>query len=962
MKSWNKPTPEQVDQAVALLVHVEQYRYFFDNLQNPEWIRPLWDKGFFQHSPAPIREEDGTILFPPWREARYLARMAAYKPELVTEIIQEMDDTENAAVLSDLVDALLALPAEVGAKLAEKTVRWAESPYWLLPEKMGQLLAHWAKGGRTDEALRVARVLLDILPDEGHKVPGPDHTYRLPPEPRARFDAWVYEEVLKDHYPELVEAAGLPALELLCDLLEKAIRLSRRGGDDEGPKDYSYIWRPAVEDHPQNCGHTVKDALVSGVRDAAELVFRSGRATLEEVVNALEGKHWKIFYRIALHVLKAFPEEADEFAAARLTDRALFEDVVLRHEYVMLLRDRFRRITPGDQAKILKWIENGPEMDQWKQRRENETGRQPSEKEITRCEIWQRDWLARIGPEGLPAEWREQYAELVKKYGKPEHPEFSVYTESGWVGPTSPKTADELEAMSVSEIVEFLRTWNPPKSMKSIFDEPSPEGLGRALSSAVTEDPRRFAVETPSFQGLDPTYVRHVLFGLSDALGQGRIFGWEPVLELCEWVVSQPRGIPGRQVREIDVDPDWGWTRKAIAVLLSVGFEDHQNGIPIHLREKVWHILKLLTEDPDPTPEHEERYGGSNMDPATLSINTTRGEAMHAVVRYALWVRRHMEGQADAEDQPRRGFDEMPEVREVLDAHLDVAQEPSLAIRAVYGQWFPWFVLLDSKWARDNAARIFPIGQGEEALLEAAWNTYVTFCRPYDNVLDILREQYRHAVERISCRCDDTRWLANPDERLAEHLMGFYWRGKLTLNDSLFVRFWEKAPDALKAHAIEFVGRSLARKEGDIPEEILDRLKQLWEKRLAITKTAQQHSVFEKEMAAFGWWFVSEKFDTGWTIAQLSESLGLVHKVEPAHMVLEHLASTVHTHPQESVECLRMIAEEDRKGWYLYASRDHLRQILAEALRHPTAADEARQVINYLGSRGFLEFRDLLDG
>jgi len=94
----------------------------------------------------------------------------------------------------------------------------------------------------------------------------------------------------------------------------------------------------------------------------------------------------------------------------------------------------------------------------------------------------------------------------------------------------------------------------------------------------------------------------------------------------------------------------------------------------------VWHILKLLTEDPDPTPEHEARYGGSNMDPATLSINTTRGEAMHAVVSYALWVRRHIDSQADAEDQPRRGFDEMPEVREVLDAHLNVAQEPSPAI------------------------------------------------------------------------------------------------------------------------------------------------------------------------------------------------------------------------------------------------------------------------------------------
>jgi len=936
--------------------------YFFDRLENPEWLEPLRQKGFFRHPPEPIRnEEEGTIRFPPWPEARYLARMAQHKPECVAEIIRVMADTDNAAVPSDLLDALLAMPPIVSAQLVEKAAQWAKRPYWLLPDKLGQLIEHWAKGGLTERALCVARVLLDVLPEERRVEARPDEEYRLPPEPQARFDTWNYEEVLKKHYPELVRAAGLPALELLCDLLEKTIRFSRTREDNHGPKDYSYVWRPAIEEHPQNLGHTIENALVSSVRDAAEVTVRSRKTTMEEVVKALEFRRWEVFRRIALHVLRVFADQALPLIATRLTDRNLFDDVGAQHEYILLMRSCFSRLTEKDQAKILGWIEAGPDIERFRERWQGDNGSAPSDEEVTRyLEVWQRDWLARIRPEKLPGEWQERYRELVGKYGERNYVEFPVYMEVGWVGPTSPRTEEDIKAMSVEEIVGFLKTWRPPDN---VFREPSPEGLGRVLSSVVAQDPGPFAVEAKRFQGLDPTYVRAVLSGLRDGLKQAGAFDWEPVLGLCQWVLAQPREIKDRRVEPMEADPHWGWTCMEVARLFSAGFDDGPGGIPIHLREKVWHILKLLTEDPDPTPEHEERYGGSNMDPATLSINTTRGEAMHAVVRYALWVRRHMEGQADAEDQPRRGFDEMPEVREVLDAHLDVAQEPSLAIRAVYGQWFPWFVLLDSKWARDNAARIFPIGQGEEALLEAAWNTYVTFCRPYDNVLDILREQYRHAVERISCRRDDTRWLANPDERLAEHLMGFYWRGKLLLEGPLLMAFWEKAPDGLRGHAIEFAGQALKQTEGDISAKILDRLKQLWELRLAIAKKAQQPSDFEKEMAAFGWWFVSDKFDVGWAIAQLSESLGLVHKVEPAHMVLKHLASTVHTHPQESVECLRMIAEEVHKGWYLYyASRDHLREILAEALRHPTAADEARQVINYLGSRGFLEFRDLLDG
>lgn len=57
MKSWKKPTPEQVDRAIALLVRVEQYRYFFDHLENPEWIPFLRSKGFFKSPPNIQRDE-----------------------------------------------------------------------------------------------------------------------------------------------------------------------------------------------------------------------------------------------------------------------------------------------------------------------------------------------------------------------------------------------------------------------------------------------------------------------------------------------------------------------------------------------------------------------------------------------------------------------------------------------------------------------------------------------------------------------------------------------------------------------------------------------------------------------------------------------------------------------------------------------------------------------------------------
>jgi len=40
------------------------HSYFFDRLENPEWLKPLWEKGFFKHPPQPEHDrEEGTIPF-----------------------------------------------------------------------------------------------------------------------------------------------------------------------------------------------------------------------------------------------------------------------------------------------------------------------------------------------------------------------------------------------------------------------------------------------------------------------------------------------------------------------------------------------------------------------------------------------------------------------------------------------------------------------------------------------------------------------------------------------------------------------------------------------------------------------------------------------------------------------------------------------------------------------------------
>jgi len=966
MKSWKTPTPEQIDRTVALIGHAEQYRYFFDRLENPEWVLPLKSKGFFRNPPKPQRDEArGTIGFPPWPESRYLARIASLKPELVRSIILEIPETENTRVYEDLVDALLNMSPDLAAQFLEKAKTWVRSPYQsILPEKLGKLVAHWAKGGKVNEALDLARILLEILPDPKYeRKTEKKEIYNLSPQPRARFDTWHYEQILKKDSPELVKAGGIRTFNLFCDLLETTIRLSRRRDDNEGPEDYSYIWRKAIEDHTQNQHHGLNDILVLAIRDAAELIVQTNMSSIAELISILESRPWRIFHRVALYLLRRFPSADPDLVATHLTNRGLFNNIGVRHEYAVLISEQFGRLTQEQQQVILGWIEQGPDLEKFKESESQLMGKRPSDVEADRYrKIWQRDWLARFKLQ-LPDEWQHRYQGLVAEYGgEPEHPEFPVWMESGWVGPTSPMSAESLKAMQVSELVIYLKTWRPP----SDFYAPSPEGLGRELTTIVSEDPARFAQEAQQFQGLDPTYVRSAIRGIEEACKAKKTFDWTSILQLCHWIVTQHREIPGRQVPRRDADLDWGGARQAVARLLSSGFDEEAVEIPFGFRQQVWEVLKPLTDDPEPTPEYEVQYGGSNMDPATLSINTVRGEAMHTVVRYALWVRRHLEIPPDGKKKLTRGFEEMSEVREVLDEHLELSRDPSLAVRAVYGQWLPWLALLDRSWVRDRVSKIFPLDESQGAFRDAAWGTYIIFCQPYDDVLEVLRGQYVFAVEHVGTEQGENKRLDDPDRHLAEHLMTFYWRGKFDLDDpgGLMAKFWQKASDSLRGYALEYIGRSFYHTKDPVPSNILQRVKILWERRLATAKEASPPANHRVEMAAFGWWFASGKFDDDWAFNQLSDALKIAGKTDPDHMVVERLAALVHTMPKRAVQCLETIVKGDREGWVIYGWREHAQTILTTALRSADseAATSAENLIHYLGSRGYFEFRDLLQG
>ena len=959
MKSWKIPTPNQVEHAIAYLTHPERYRYFFDRLKNPEWLSFLKERGFFSNPPSVLTNNvSGAITFYPWPESRYLMRMASLKPELVMEIILQVPDNGNVRVYEDLVDAVLSMPPEISIQLLDKVKVWLQKwiPNMPLPIKLGDLLVHYAKGKQTAAAFELAEKLFEIFPTPGWSEEKDDDPYGLSPEPKIKYNNWDYKENIENCIPELLKSSGLQTLEFLCALLDKAIQFSRKKSERDKIKDLSWFWQSAIEDHEQNHPYEFKSIFVKQIRDASEWLIEKAKPPIDEVLNVINKHTWRVYLRIELHLLRKFPQRAPELVEKRLLDRKMLADYTIYHEYTLLLQECFNLLSVEKQQLILRWIDEGPDLTRFKKRFKEEKKRDSDSEEISRYQrYWQWEWLFFIKAQ-LSGEYKKRYEDMERDFGIHDHPGFRSYI-STWWGSTSPKDTKELQEMTVEDLIEYLQGWKPTNDPKS----PSPEALGNTFSAAVVISPEKYASHAIEFETLYPIYVRSLLRGLHDALNQKSSFNWAPVLELCKWIIEQPIKITEKKILpEMEDDLDWGNTRHAIADLLSAGLEDREGAISIEYRKVVWSIIVHLTGDADPTPEYEDKYGGSNIDPSTMSINTTRGEAMHAVIHYALWVRRGLDKTKNA-IRIAQGLKVMSEVCQVLEERLEISKEPTLTIRAVYGQWFPSLVYLDKNWAEMHASDIFSADSAKMEYFYAAWDAYIIFCQVFDGVFDILRNQYGYAVDNLGISRTKKR-IADPDERLAQHLMVLYWRGKIEIDepDEILRRFWKKASPQLRGQALGFVGRSLQNTSEDVPSKILDKLKILWQSRLDEAKNTNDVEIYKEEIKSFSWWFLSGKFTDEWAIMNLHEALKIAGEIEMNHLVMEKLTKLVKTMTLEVIECLDLIVRGDRSRWTVLGISDYIRTILSEALK-TQFAPKAEEVVNNLLSQGHFGFHDLLE-
>ena len=906
--------------------HSEAVAQHFFSKASAAWIMPLYRADFFGAPPSEqIDEVAGTVQFPAWPASQFLVRVADQAPEEVQRAALSIPSTNNSRINHDLIEIATALPADMGAALVPSVNSALASRFGLLiPQRTGTLLAHLCRGGQIEPALNLLTALLKAL-SAGYR-------------PAATLHGHAYGVILREHVPGLRSAAGMQILPLLCQALDEVVCTRGQAWGDSA-EDGSPLWRPNIEGQGSRSEADLRHALVDAVRDAASSIVESDRGDIGEVVAELDSHPRVIFQRIALHLLSSSPAEADELPAERLTDAVICSDWRLEREYLLLARSYAPHLSPAYLRRLLNLIDRGPLPAGHFSDESQPQAQDPQVRE--RLARWQRNRLAAIQAV-LPREWDARYQALVAEFGDAPDPAARIPEPFAIRTVEAPVTAGELEAMPTDVLVAALKTGRLPGQSDQII---SPDSLRSVLSSAIQSDAEQRSADAGSFIGLPAEYADAVINGLWQASANGAALDWDGVVGLSLWLNEQAQrelahgGTGFRRWRE----PRLGMLR-----LLMTGLNLEPNPISADHDTAIWAIIEDCCRDSDPTVEQEEeRTAGPDDGLMTLALTTVRPQAIRATITHGLRLRR------------RSPNADLNKVCAILDRHLDCQLDPSCAVRSIYGELFSQLVWMDKAWADRQLGNIFPTEPGSDALLHAAWDTYLLAGRTTETTWPLLIGVYRFMTDSMG-QSSSSRSETYTETQLGRHLLSRLWAGRLDLDshDGLLRDYYTKASPEVAAQLMWWITRDLS--DLATPDAaLIARMMAFWEYRVAAVKRGADAS----ELPEFGHWFASSHFDALWSLQQLLTALALAPRIEAEDAMLSRLANLADEYTQPCLAVLERWVNMTANHWLLSQSVNSIRQVLDIGMTaSPTAVQTSKRIISLLARDHGIDLRDVARG
>lgn len=935
-------SPLTVKERQFLLNQLESlsiFRYFFYNLENPLFVS---HKSFRKLMSISLSDKDTNRFF---YISEYLKKIAQKDSANVFKIIIG-SRPKDSRIDRILIEVILLLDIKHASKLARFCADHLICKGFAEGKIINDLVVKYLEGDKKSEAL----LIFDFVT----KPVARNIKQSILKEAEGRLEEYEYKELLEMAFPKLLESQPRRVIHILERNLMTGLEIESESRKGRHKEDFSYIWRPAIEEHEQNYKFgKINELLVSTLRDSLVFVVKKGDDQfLRTLLQRYLRSRYTIFKRLALYILSENVEHYTDIIPRVVLNRKMLEDHRIRHELYGLIKKSFPQLAEEVREFILDWIDKGPKTKWWIDWRIKEEGKRPSDERIKQFENhWrlERYWIIIDHINNFYPEKKNIIDQLQKELGTPEHPDFPSWHESSVGGYDSPFTLAELQQKQDAEIIETLT--DPPlvKEYDHIFKH---QGLGMMFESAIKNEPTRFLhlAKRLSESNVLPVFISHYFRGMREVWGMQKP-NWKP-----EWTTELD--ILATQVAKIDPSSSQWPIQERSRVRLDLtrfieGIVTNRSFTPNDDQlVKLKNVLMSMLGDPDPNELDETQNYSTNNDWPFISLNHTSGEVLHTLVKYALcYARKH----------PTAGERFEQDVKQALEHVLDTENRPSVI--SVFGTYLANLWYLDADWTKNNLNKIF---QKENRLkYEAAWNAYLKFNNVYKDVYDSLKQYYREAIARgIKKRKTKDYDLT----KLAQHLSLAYWREweDITTDDSTIAIFFKKAPITLRVSFIRQIGMGLRemKKTGQLEKnpKAWERAKELWSHRIAKIKSMQEVNREEDEISAFLDW-LSECPESVETMEYLiSQSLRKLKARYQSGATTEYLALQSTGYP---TICVRLLNDFFKRPWdkyYYYFDNKDVRQVMENAVNAGgVTATLAANLASKLGEYGRFEFKDIWD-
>jgi hypothetical protein len=770
----------------------------------PHFFGPLQEAGFFAPAanPAPVSgERENTVRIPYWPPLAYLEAVARHAEahndlplaskimDLVRTVSSWRDEkgeprrnyhtNRTFAKILGLVPTNTVTPSDIDL-LGE----WLNDPYerMLIADALNEgVLSRFLSSTSPEDWQKAARVLYHVTAINWQK----DAADESEPTPSSVVDDYWLAVLLRNHAKRIGGKAGKNAAEIMFERVREAFSTPIR-------RDHSTVFRPAVEDDPQNHQwRSVENCMVEGVRDVvlgwADHDPGNARAAIQRMLT----DDLQIIRRVGIYVLaQNWTSMCDLYTGVVGPG---FFNTGHGHELYHLLQDHFADMSPEQQAATVRAIEALP----------NPTYGDDPER-LRRHSQYR--WLSAINGKGYaPADQRFAELDADPTVGRlSDHPEFDSFVTS-WVGPgATPYSPEELTALATAHIlVDKLNTFAP----RDDWQGPTTEGLTSALEAAARANPDVFLNSLSQYLAAKPIYQHAVITGLKQAWEANNAVnwaqGWEQLVGFFEQLLNdQHFWHQGEDIYQ-------HWVVTMIADCLHAGTQKDEHAYDASLLPRTQVIIACLLE-------HEAGVDTADEDAMTQAINEPKGRIIEALYSQALRAAR-------VSDQQRGAHREAWEaVRPLFEVELTKCKNANYEFSTLSGTYLPQLQYLDSAWTTERVDQIFPLAYQANTVCALDGLAYASFTRPVYEVLaahGIIDRALSLELKGRSAR-----------EKLLERIGAAYLWGLERLDDQRLTRLFETATIADLDVLIRVFW--MVRNDNLAPEQ-RERILAFWERSLA---------------------------------------------------------------------------------------------------------------------------------